>query len=436
MHRSSESIAALAAALAKAQMVLTNPEKSLTGTVPSHRYDEPGRTFRYAPLSSGLDIVRKALGEQEIATLQTTTIDQDIQSVSLTTVLAHASGEWIASDWPVCTLSDMAAPRRMGAALTYARRYALFTLVGIAGEDDLDAPDLGGQPEGTGTIGTSPHFKHQNGNGTDKPLGRFAAGRKPWSPPKQPLEPERSAALRDRLLAEIGALATLGDATAWAQKAMPAKNTLTTADCGIVEAAFVTRLAQLMDDDHTNAAPLAGTAPAPQGVGSGNPSTLISPEQSEDFVGKFGPAERVNNAGGWHIDKGALTLSEPRRYRDRAHLRFVSAQPCLICGRRPSDAHHLRFAQPRAIGRRVSDEFAVPLCRSHHRALHRHGDEVAWWKTNKVDPVVVAWDLWQRTRLDGPGGGQIEALQSIGIECPDAARNVGSHQTTPGAIGQ
>jgi ERF superfamily len=121
------------------QMALTTPEKSLTGTVPAGRGDEPPRTFRYAPLSSGLDIVRKALGEQGIATLQTTTIDQDIQTVSLTTVLAHASGEWIASDWPVCAVSDMAAPRRMGAALTYARRYALFTLVGIDGEDDLDA---------------------------------------------------------------------------------------------------------------------------------------------------------------------------------------------------------------------------------------------------------------------------------------------------------
>jgi hypothetical protein len=140
MHRSSESIAALAAALAKAQMALTNPEKSLTGTVPSNRYDEPGRTFRYAPLSSGLDIVRKALGENGIATLQTTTIDQDIQTVSFTTVLAHSSGEWIASDWPVCALSDMAAPRRMGAALTYARRYALFTLVGIAGEWERGGP--------------------------------------------------------------------------------------------------------------------------------------------------------------------------------------------------------------------------------------------------------------------------------------------------------
>src|ERR1700689_1084570 len=146
MHRSSESIAALAAALAKAQVLLTNPEKSLTATVGSDRYDEPGRTFRYASLSSGLDIVRKALGQHEIATVQTTAIDEALQAVSLTTVLAHSSGEWIAPGWPVCALSEGAAPRRMGAALTYARRYALFTLVGIAGEEDLDAPDLGGRP--------------------------------------------------------------------------------------------------------------------------------------------------------------------------------------------------------------------------------------------------------------------------------------------------
>src|SRR5580700_10592608 len=190
MHRSSESIAALAAALAKAQMALTNPEKSLTGTLPAARPDEPGRTFRYASLSSGLDIVRKVLGQHEIATLQTTTIDQDIQTVSLTTVLAHASGEWIASDWPVCALSDMATPRRMGAALTYARRYALFTLVGIAGEDDLDAPDLGGQPlVGIGESGNGHDPKYRNGNGADQQLGRFGASRKPWSPPKQSLEP-------------------------------------------------------------------------------------------------------------------------------------------------------------------------------------------------------------------------------------------------------
>src|SRR5271168_4971308 len=166
MHRSSESIAALAAALAKAQLTLTNPEKSLTATVGSDRYDEPGRTFRYAPLSSGLDIVRKALGQHEIATVQTTAIDQDTQAVSLTTVLAHSSGEWIASDWPVCALSEMAKPRRMGAALTYARRYPLFTLVGIAGEEDLDAPDLGGQPsETSGANGNGPKARKLNGSG-------------------------------------------------------------------------------------------------------------------------------------------------------------------------------------------------------------------------------------------------------------------------------
>jgi ERF superfamily len=181
MHRSSESIASLAAALAKA-LTLENPEKSLTGTVPSNRSDDPGRTFRYAPLSSGLDIVRKALGQHEIATVQTTSIDQAAQAVSLTTVLAHSSGEWIASDWPVCALSEMAAPRRMGAALTYARRYALFTLVGIAGEDDLDGPDLGGQPhERSGTTGGGSDRK-ANGAGAPQFLGSFGATRKPWSP--------------------------------------------------------------------------------------------------------------------------------------------------------------------------------------------------------------------------------------------------------------
>ena len=142
MQRSSETIGAIAAALAKAQAELTNPEKSLVATI---RPDGPGeaeRSFRYAPLSSGLDIVRKTLGQHEIATVQTTAIDQTAGVVNLTTVLAHASGEWIASDWPVCAISETATPHRMGAALTYARRYALFTLVGIAGEDDIDAPDL------------------------------------------------------------------------------------------------------------------------------------------------------------------------------------------------------------------------------------------------------------------------------------------------------
>jgi hypothetical protein len=450
MHRSSESIAALAAALAKAQMLLTNPEKSLTATVGSDRYDEPGRTFRYAPLSSGLDIVRKVLGQHEIATVQTTAIDQDTQAVSLTTVLAHSSGEWIASDWPVCALSEMAVPRRMGAALTYARRYALFTLVGIAGEEDLDAPDLGGQPvtrersspKGNGSdSGTS--------NGKDVALGTFSANRKRWSPPKQVLEPEKSAALRDQLVRELVEFPTALEVTAWAQRALGAKNTLRTADAAVVEAAFTSRMAELANSnspevslpsfppanpggDRTlaEAADTPGrvallaalrasveagtseeTAPASEtsgvvrtrkrGLRGHVPSVAPAPAGVQPVAAAPDGNDQVNNAVSWHIDKSTLPLSEPRRYRDRAHLQFVAAQPCLVCGRRPSDPHHLRFMQPRALGRRVSDEFAVPLCRTHHRTLHQRGDEVAWWLSVGLERVDVAQRLWHQTRVYG-----------------------------------
>jgi ERF superfamily len=160
MQRSSPSIAALATALAKAQIELTNPEKSLIGTI-EQDVEGGARRFRYAPLSSGLEIVRKTLGQHEIATVQTTAVDHGSGMVNLTTILAHASGEWIASDWPVCPIAETATPHRMGAALTYARRYALFTLVGIAGEDDLDAPDLIGP-----THPTSGHGRRKSrGNG-------------------------------------------------------------------------------------------------------------------------------------------------------------------------------------------------------------------------------------------------------------------------------
>jgi hypothetical protein len=142
MQRSSETIGAIAAALAKAQAELTNPEKSLIATIRASNPRDHDQTFRYAALSSGLDIVRKTLGGHEIATVQTTAIDSEAGLIRLTTILAHSSGEWMSSEWPVCAIGETPAPRRMGAALTYARRYALFTLVGIAGEDDLDAPDL------------------------------------------------------------------------------------------------------------------------------------------------------------------------------------------------------------------------------------------------------------------------------------------------------
>ena len=117
MHQSSESIGTIAGALAKAQAELANPEKSLVATIRSPFPHEGDRTFRYASLSSGLEIVRKALGKHEIATVQTTAIDE-AGLIRLTTVLAHSSGEWLSSDWPVCPVGDTAAPHKMGAALT------------------------------------------------------------------------------------------------------------------------------------------------------------------------------------------------------------------------------------------------------------------------------------------------------------------------------
>lgn len=134
MHRSSESIGAIASALAKAQGELTNPEKLLIATIRSPFPREGDRTFRYASLASGLDIVRKSLGQHEIATVQTTAIDQASGQIQLTTLLAHASGEWISSDWPVCAITETATPHRMGAALTYARRYALFAWSALPGK--------------------------------------------------------------------------------------------------------------------------------------------------------------------------------------------------------------------------------------------------------------------------------------------------------------
>src|SRR6476659_672403 len=130
MPRSSESVAALAGALAKAQAELTNPEKSLVATLPAER-GRSERTFRYASLAAGLEIVRKTLGRHEIATIQSTEIDRERGLIRLTTTLAHASGEWVASDWPVCALAELPTPQRMGAALSYARRYGLFTIAGI-----------------------------------------------------------------------------------------------------------------------------------------------------------------------------------------------------------------------------------------------------------------------------------------------------------------
>src|SRR5215204_5172632 len=138
MRLSSSSIAHLAGALAKAQSELVNPPKSMTALVDSSRGGSGVQSYRYAPLSAGLEIVRRTLGKHELAVIQATHVEDATGTVLLTTTLAHGSGEWVAATWPVCRVADLSHPKRMGAALTYARRYGLFTLVGLAGEDDLD----------------------------------------------------------------------------------------------------------------------------------------------------------------------------------------------------------------------------------------------------------------------------------------------------------
>jgi hypothetical protein len=239
MHQSSETVGSIAAALAKAQAELANPEKSLTATVRSANPREGERTFRYATLASGLDIVRKTLGKYEIATVQTTTIDRDAGLIRLTTVLAHASGEWLSAEWPVCALSEITAPRRMGAALTYARRYALFTLVGIAGEDDLDAPDLDVVAKAGGeALSRSEDRRSSNGeaSGALTEPRQGAPRRAPALPPlaNSALTAEQSLRLRDRLIAEIDRLESGDEAAAWARDNLSAKGALTKADDAVV----------------------------------------------------------------------------------------------------------------------------------------------------------------------------------------------------------
>ena len=395
MQRSSESIACLAAALAKAQAELTNPEKSLVATIRPNGPGEAERSFRYAPLSSGLDIVRKTLGQHEIATVQTTAIDQTAGIVKLTTVLAHSSGEWIASDWPVCAISETATPHRMGAALTYARRYALFTLVGIAGEDDIDAPDLKA-PVPPALVAAKPTpNRHGPLNGGQTIPGR--GGSKVVSNPAKPvLGTEASATLRDQLMGELKEIALSDDAAIWAHRILGAKNSLTEVDARQVEDAFRAKLVTLEDAD-----------------GRLSPPARFAPQLSSSGIGQQ-PLRLPGAAAADGIDKSRLTHPEPRRFRDKEHVKFVAKQACLICGRRPADPHHLRFTQHRALGRKVSDEFTVPLCRGHHREAHRSGDEVAWWKNAGIDPTSTARALWVETHplRTIPDAGDIDKVSS------------------------
>jgi hypothetical protein len=263
MHQSSERIGAIAAALAKAQAELTNPEKNLVATILSPFPMEEDRTFRYASLASGLDIVRKALSHQEIAIIQATRIELHSGQMHLTTVLAHSSGEWISADWPVCAAKDTDAPHRMGAALTYARRYALFALVGIAGEDDLDAPDvLVGPPS------PQPRAGSDSGSKRDKP----AVHRPP------PLAQDQSAQLRDQMLGEISSLTVENELIAWAKDGLARKNSLLEADARSIETAYRSRLGEAaLPADTTNNSTQA--QPSAYGVAQDATATLALPKE-------------------------------------------------------------------------------------------------------------------------------------------------------------
>jgi ERF superfamily len=263
----------------------------------------------------------------------------------------------------------------MGAALTYARRYALFTLVGIAGEDDLDAPDLTTPTDPT----PRPETPKAQGNGQLKGTRHRSPlqGRRDATDDRQAtpiLATEASAQLRDRLLTEVHLLGSSDDAATWAHGNLADKNKLNAADAQAVENSFRAKLEAL----------------------GGGVDASEAGERASAAASRAHPAQgkAKNGRRSRSIDKSVLAMPEPRRVRDRDHVRLVAQQPCLICGRQPADAHHLRFAQSRALSRKVSDEFTVPLCRGHHRELHRSGDEAAWWGNTGVDPTVAARALW------------------------------------------
>src|SRR5262249_24013617 len=185
------------------------------------------------------------------------------------------------------------------------------------------------------------------------------------------LDPDQSATLREKLLTELATITSADLATTWAREALTAKNSLTATDAKLVEDAFERRLLEV---------------PSSDGAASSN----------DDPPPAIAATESTHAGQAKGIDKSILTVAAPRRYRNREHLRYIAQQACLICGRKQSDPHHLRYLQPRALGRKASDEFAVPLCRSHHRAVHRASDEKAWWKAAGIDPVKIARQLWRQ----------------------------------------
>ena len=200
-------------------------------------------------------------------------------------------------------------------------------------------------------------------------------------PPRIVLATDQSEALRDRLVAELSDLKSADEAADWVHKNLPAKNTLTPADAETVEASFRERLATIEGGQSGAASEQNNSGDEP------------SREQSRAFDSPETPAPETT------VVRRRRIAAKTIRLRDKEHCRFVATQPCVVCGRTPAEAHHIRFAQPRALNRKVSDEYTVPVCRLHHRDLHSYGDEASWWAGVGIDPLPIALELWRRSRL-------------------------------------
>ena len=296
-----------------------------------------------------------------------------------------------------------------------------------AGEDDLDAP-----PDAGNDAGEGPKVAVTSRAGNPAPAlaparpGQLQPGNGSNPPAQEKLGAEESAVIRAQLVQEIETLPE-DDLQPRAIAILKAKNRLSTDDARMVEDAFAARMPRQepsVEDPATDQPASVPTDPIlPQPLpASGDvikrprgrprkiqlpiekaaevlPTPTVDDSASLDMTAASKTSKRDLNASTViKIDKSLLRFGEVRRHRDKTHLRFVALQPCLLCGRSPSDPHHLRFAQPRAMGRKNSDEFIVPLCRTHHRQNHQVGDEVSWWKQTKIDPLKVALRLWQVSR--------------------------------------
>ena len=191
------------------------------------------------------------------------------------------------------------------------------------------------------------------------------------------------------MLADIGQLQSADEAADWVHKNLAAKNTLIAADADAVEAGFREKLATI---EVASAARPGRSAIRGRQIEAASP--VEKPFLAAMDAAAAAPIILPSSPGVRRRRVAAKTI----RLRDKEHCKFVASQPCIVCGRTPSEAHHIRFAQPRALGRKVSDEYTVPVCRLHHRELHGYGDEASWWAAVSIDPLPIALELWRRSR--------------------------------------